>query len=365
MTEANCIFLGNLLRRCAPPYKTTDSMVRPSSKPKNGKPLSVTGIGLISMLVLFVIVSMLQPSSPDTLSIDSSTSVRGPVPVQAAGNAGKTKLLDSIAYVAFPMNRETGKIKLPKEVETVVIDIGARGSDYLGTMEKTEDNHTAIFLFDPLPDSGMPLTQRVAEYSLRNRGRKWLDKTKKNRVFYTRAAMGEKEEIVDFNIALGPACGSILKTHSNNTFWCADVKDKVSTVVLTLADFVPLIPKGGSSPITQIHLKVDAEGADLAVLRGAREAILMIDTVVIECKADSNEKTFREGECVASDAVKYMVEDMGFRLYEVELQGGLVNIYWVNPKFKGPLPEFLQQPSLNFYGKFYKHLDDAWLKKSS
>jgi hypothetical protein len=280
--------------------------------------------------------------------------------------------MNTIPYVSFPMNRQTGKLDLPAEIETIVIDIGARGSDYLKTLEETEDNNTALFLFDPLPDSGLPLAQRVAEYSLRNKSRKWLDPLHKDRVFFTRAAMGETEEITEFNVALGPACGSILKTTSDNKFWCADSNIKISTMILTLAGFLPLIPKGvereskssptGKSSIQQIHLKVDAEGADLAVLRGAKEYIDMLDTIVIECKADTNEKNFREGECVASDAVKYMVEEKKFKLFKVEDQGGLVNIYWVNSKFKGPMPKFLLAKSLNFEGKFYKHIDEAWLK---
>ena len=96
-----------------------------------------------------------------------------------------SSLINTIAYVTYPMKRSTGKLDLPSSVETVVIDIGARGSDYLRTMEQIEDNSTAVFLFDPLPSSGMPLAEKTASYSNRNRSKKWLNKSFENRVFYT------------------------------------------------------------------------------------------------------------------------------------------------------------------------------------
>ena len=83
---------------------------------------------------------------------------------------------------------------MANNISTVLIDIGARESDYLRVMERSEDEHVALILFDPLPDSFIPLAKRVAEYSMRNGGQKWLlDETKSRQVFLARAAVSGRE----------------------------------------------------------------------------------------------------------------------------------------------------------------------------
>ena len=52
-------------------------------------------------------------------------------PRVGGGAANYVTIMEAVAYVTYPMDRETGKLKLPSEVETVIIDIGARRSDYL------------------------------------------------------------------------------------------------------------------------------------------------------------------------------------------------------------------------------------------
>eukprot|EP00550_Attheya_septentrionalis_P007997 CAMPEP_0198296554 /NCGR_PEP_ID=MMETSP1449-20131203/33042_1 /TAXON_ID=420275 /ORGANISM="Attheya septentrionalis, Strain CCMP2084" /LENGTH=308 /DNA_ID=CAMNT_0043997203 /DNA_START=138 /DNA_END=1064 /DNA_ORIENTATION=+ len=273
----------------------------------------------------------------------------------ANDDSPRPSITQIIAASFIPMSPENGKMKLPRTIHTVVIDIGARESDYLDVLEQTEDATVALILFDPLPDSSIPLQKRVAEYSMRglNETRsRWLNQTRSRQVFMVRAAMGENEGIGDFNIARGPACSSILKTSSENKFWCANVKETIQIPIMTLKDFLPLIPES----VEQIHIKVDTEGADLAVLRGAGDYIHKVNTFVIECKADGGDKKFRDGECVQSDASLYMKEK-DFNELEVERQGGLVNMFFVNSKYKGPLPAFLKDGRLamrGFYDKLYQ-----------
>jgi len=265
------------------------------------------------------------------------------------------------------MDLATGKIKLPQTIKNVVIDVGARESDYLERLELTNDEETAIFLFDPQPSSGVQLAERVAKFSLRGIENTWLDPLKSNQAFYTKAALGENEGITEFNVAWAPACSSPPAESDENDFWCAKSSRKITVTVLTLAGFLPLIDKkvvttahhGGnhnSTGVEQIHLKIDAEGADLMVLRGARDFLRMCDTVVIECQRDGG-KSNRKGECVTKDAVAYM-DTLGFKLYEVEGQGGLVNIFWVHPEYQGPVPEFLK--GRVSFRKFYSAID-GWV----
>lgn len=268
-----------------------------------------------------------------------------------------TSITHIIAASSFPMNSETEKINLPESITTVVIDIGARESDYLREIESTEDEHVALLLFDPSPNSNIPLSKRVAEYSMRNMEQKTMNLTKSRQVFLARAAVGENEGIVDFNLAIGPACSSILNTSAENKFWCANVKEKIKVPIVTLKKLLPFVPEF----IRQIHIKIDTEGADLAVLRGAGDHIHNAETIIIECNSDTIKKKFRDGECIQSDAIAYM-EGKGFKTVEVKGQGDLVNILFANPKYDGPLPDMFLSQNLTFksmYRKLQQSLNDA------
>lgn len=261
-------------------------------------------------------------------------------------------LIRRVAPAFFPIDPKTDRIRLPKTVCTVVIDIGARESDYLAKLEQTQDESIALFLFDPLPDSIIPLAGRVSRYATSGET-KYLPPIKSNQVFAVRAAMGEEEGEVAFSIALGPACGSILQTSANNSFWCAQTKDKLKALVFTLKSFIDILPLG---QIKSLHLKVDAEGADLHVLRGAKEEIKHISTIVIECVEDGSKSVFREDECIESNAIGYM-KSVGFHVFDSKPQGGLVNIFFLNPNaIANDLPPFLSEGDTLTFQTFYRDL---------
>jgi hypothetical protein len=69
----------------------------------------------------------------------------------ATNTTSPPPLLHQIAPLLFPMDAATGFIALPEPVTTVIIDVGARMSDYLKELERTKDPTVALFLFDPLP----------------------------------------------------------------------------------------------------------------------------------------------------------------------------------------------------------------------
>ena len=182
-----------------------------------------------------------------------------------------------------------------------------------------------MILIDPLPDSSIPLMKRVAEYSMQDwKGGEWyLDERKANQVFLLRAAVGENEGMANLNIAAASACTSILETSARNKFWCADSKRSIKVPIITLDGLLGLLPDDTS--IEQIHVKIDTEGADLAVLRGAAKTLQRIDTVVIECNSNAGNRTFRDDECIESHALEYMKE-RHFTDAHAKEQGDLVNI---------------------------------------
>ena len=260
-------------------------------------------------------------------------------------------LLHQMAPSIFSMNADTGLIDLPDEIDTVIIDVGARESDYLALLEargkqqqfKDQPQTIALILVDPLPDSLMPLQRRVVNYALRNNNKQKLHPHYMNRVFAVNGAMAEQEGQMTFNVGKGAACSSLLNTSSTNTFWCAKSTRKIPVLVYTLADLLALIPQRPT--ITSMHLKVDAEGADLIVLKGAREAIERLDTVVIECKPESSssssstQKTVFEGECYYDQARDYMAT-RGFDGAGAQKQGHAVNAYFWKQN-NATVPEYL------------------------
>ena len=267
------------------------------------------------------------------------------------------RIIDIISATSFPIDSQTGKIILPKNITTVVLDIGARESDYLRVKEGygTNDQSVALILIDPLPESSIPLMKRVAEYSMRDWSGGFFDQDKSNQIFLVRAAVGENEGIANLNIAAAPACTSMLKTSANNKFWCARSHSSIKVPVITLDGLLNLLPDTISNK--QIHVKIDTEGADLAVLKGAARTLQRIDTVVIECNDDAKNQTFRDDECVASHALEYMKE-RGFKDAHVEEQGGLVNIFFARDDYHGPLPDYFLRRGLAMH-KFYQAFNDS------
>ena len=131
-----------------------------------------------------------------------------------------------------------------------------------------------------------------------------------------------------FNVGTGPACSSLLNVSADNKFWCAQAKQQMPVLVFTLQDLLALIPPRPT--ITSLHLKVDAEGADLIVLKGADTAIHRLDTIIIECKAPDGER-HHEDECYFDQAEAFL-RAQGFNGVGAEAQGGLVNGYFWKTK---------------------------------
>jgi len=281
-------------------------------------------------------------------------------------------LLHMVASTYFPLDAETGKIALPDHVTTVLIDVGARESDYLAAVEKLplDDHSVALIMVDPLPDSIIPLQQRAATYTLREpvpNNRRRLNPLWQDRVFTVRAAMGETEGQTNFKLSAGPACGSILETSPTAKFWCAKTNGLMPVQIYTLKDLLDLIPDRPA--ITSIHLKVDAEGADLIALKGAGSAIQRLDTVIMECQhlPKDSQDFHRKGECNFVEARDYMCHSQQICTGQFEGQDikpgeeyGQGNVFFTNAqngRGRGVvIPPFLQKKPIEFY---------AWYRKTA
>jgi len=186
----------------------------------------------------------------------------------------------AVASAFFPVDPKTGLIRFPEHITQVIIDVGARESDYLSRQESVKDRNTAIILFDPLPDSFIPVVHRVSKLQMENRTNQWLDANYMNSVLAVRAALGETEGIISFNVGVAPACGSILEFSPKDTpHWCMSSQQKIQVPILKLGSIIDMIP----ATICDIHIKIDAEGADMLVLKGGGDSIKRAGSVIIEC----------------------------------------------------------------------------------
>ena len=111
--------------------------------------------------------------------------------------------------------------------------------------------------------------------------------------------------------------------------------------------------------IYSLNVKVDAEGADLQVLKSGGQYLSRIDTIGIECSSSMSNRSLREGECKSHEPASFM-EQKGFTVTSRD-QGDLVNMFFVNQQRDGNkgktfmLPPLLRSPSLTFQ-MFYNEL---------
>ena len=127
--------------------------------------------------------------------------------------------------------------------------------------------------------------------------------------------MAETEQSrVNFQMSDSNHCGSLLKANENNNFWCWDTASELVVTVFRLEHLLDMIPNS-TVGIKSINIKIDAEGADLLVLKGGGKALERVSSVIIECGGNNLEfdnatdGARREGMCNDDEAIKYMCKD--------------------------------------------------------
>ena len=157
---------------------------------------------------------------------------------------------------------------------------------------------------------------------------------------------GRPDAVGEFHLSASAACGSVLPTDPANKFWCHDHKRVAHVPVVSLASFFKLLDP---ALLERGHhlLKVDTEGADLLVLRGAGSDALRryFRGVVIECAfgdyagpvfnkqgrpvqppPPAKRFTHHTGECNVPAALDFM--RAGFPHQHVVVQGGTANVFF-------------------------------------
>jgi hypothetical protein len=228
----------------------------------------------------------------------------------------------------------------------------------LAAVEQRNDPTVALILVDPVPASLVPLIERVAKFNLLDPG----NYTLLNRVFALRGAMAETEQShVNFQMSGSNLCGSLLKANKNNNFWCWDTASELVVTVFRLEHLLDMIPNS-TVGIKSINIKIDAEGADLLVLKGGGKALERVSSVIIECGGknlefdNATKGARREGMCNDDEAIQYMCKDRNFCGHFIEDQGGLSNIFfWNGNSSSVVIPEILTEGGVSFQ-KWYQDL---------
>jgi len=117
-----------------------------------------------------------------------------------------------------------------------------------------------------------------------------------------RKAVGEKAGTISINIENDPQTSSVCDRPRT------DSPDKTRSVEVTTLDAILAENPGLSSPVL---LKIDVEGFELQVLKGAAELLNISEIVIVET---SIAKRF-EGGTVLEDVVEFM-RSRGFRIFD-------------------------------------------------
>lgn len=214
-------------------------------------------------------------------------------------------------------------IKFAPNVTTLVLDVGARESASMITPLRGDRwlgrSDVAVVTFEPVNEN----------YAWLYHHHKLLPPEVAQRRHIVPAAVGARNSVGLIHLSKGPACSSLLPTSKENKFWCHDSVAAASVPVVTLESFFRLLPPGMLDGGHGHYLKVDAEGADLDVLRGAGiKQLAKFRGITIECHTEALD-VHHIGECVEKDAIDFMVPD-AFSLYQVVPQGGSINIHYAN-----------------------------------
>jgi FkbM family methyltransferase len=156
---------------------------------------------------------------------------------------------------------------LNPESSPVIIDVGANVGDTCAGF-LTEFPHATIFAIEPVSDVFQTLVDRYRSMP---------------GVRPFRLAVGEKPGEVTFNVTRNRWCSSLLAPSERGKAYYGDWYDVVRSETVPL---VTLDQFADEQALDQIDiLKIDVQGLELPVLRGARELLTSGRVKVVQCEA--------------------------------------------------------------------------------
>lgn len=216
---------------------------------------------------------------------------------------------------------DSGRLVIPDHVKSIWIDVGTNSAGFL----QTQDQSVFILGFEPLQDkwakmlsaASTPLNKRSSKSGLK-RNAVPLGKSRSNSMILP-FAISSSIGFADFYVTALDGCSSLKAPKATNDSRyslhiktvCAE-KAEIRKVPTLSLEYVlgSLLPR--EIPVT--HLKIDAQGHDLAVAKSASTLLKSVHQVTLESYPDDC-PPFYDGQPLCSEIVSYMAE-LGFALWK-------------------------------------------------
>ena len=202
----------------------------------------------------------------------------------------------------------------------ILFDVGAHhGQDSLNVTQHNPD--VICYAFEPTPELARLL--RIAAEA----------RNMKERYHVFEHAISDFDGEADFHMVEGDTGSASLNEFSDNLSetWPGRTDFKVrgskKVNVYRLDTWLSIF----ASDVTQIdHLHIDAQGCDLAVLKGLGEKLSMVQSGVVEVP-QSEEVSLYKGQHTKQEAIDFL-EQNGFVIDKVTSQVNEDNLYFVRKK---------------------------------
>ena len=198
----------------------------------------------------------------------------------------------------------------------ILFDVGAHhGQD---SLDRTQNDPSVVcYAFEPTPELAENLRKAAESRNIKDR----------YRVFET--AISDFDGEADFHMvnddtgsaSLNEFSDGLDKTWPGRTDFVVRASKKVN--VYRLDTWLPIY----APEITEIdHLHIDAQGSDLAVLRGLGEKLKMVKSGVVEVPQSAEVRLYK-GQHTKEEAISFL-EENNFKITEVKSQVNEDNLYF-------------------------------------
>jgi len=179
--------------------------------------------------------------------------------------------------------------KIPNEIQRIKLDIGLSYSAPHTQiwLDNNKENDLYVFGFEPNPECYNSIINKNIKKRNENHStpieNKYIDDNKYFQVIPIALSNNEKEEYIDFYVMKND-CGtsSLFKPNDLNL---GEIKQVIKVPVFSLKNFFDLF-NWNRFPIIE-YLKIDAQGADLDIIKGAGDYITRI--IYITAEPESNQ----------------------------------------------------------------------------
>jgi|TARA_R110002020_G_scaffold243907_4_gene457498 FkbM family methyltransferase len=228
--------------------------------------------------------------------------------------------------------------EIPEHCDKLYIDIGLSVEAVQTSNWLTHDKNAFCIGFEASPEA----TRRI--WAAKESDQRKLRKENHNRFHIETVALSNPSEPTTAifyrpNIDIG--CGSLLKPRDNNNPPFKGIKESYEVKVISLQHFFNE-NKWLMDRFKRVeYMKIDAQGADLNILKGS-SSFIKDNIVWVTAEGDGgyyHEECSNEDKCVRNNIVKFMTE-LGFVYYD---HPKTVDATFYNPKFSDYMNVYINQ----------------------